>query len=137
MLVKFKEGTKDVPIMEVTAENYIVPDGEECTYHCRIEQRQFNPNTGERLSRPFIQKFPAKMWPALLRNLKQQGWTVDILHDPTEWNRKEEEKRRLTAEQRAKAAQEAEARRKKAEREAMKKSIIEELKKEGLIKDKG
>lgn len=137
MLVKFKEGTKDVPIMEVTAENYIVPDGEEGTYHCRIEQRQFNPNTGERLSRPFIQKFPAKMWPALLRNLKQQGWTVDILHDPTEFNRKEEEKRRLTAAQRAKAAQEAEARRKKAEREAMKKSIIEELKKEGLIKDKG
>lgn len=137
MLVKFKEGTKDVPIMDVTAENYIVPDGEEGTYHCRIEQRQFNPNTGERLSRPFIQKFPAKMWPALLRNLKQQGWTVDILHDPTEWNRKEEEKRRLTAAQRAKAAQEAEARRKKAEREAMKKSIIEELKKEGLIKDKG
>lgn len=137
MLVKFKEGTKDVPIMEVTAENYIVPDGEEGTYHCRIEQRQFNPNTGERLSRPFIQKFPAKMWPALLRNLKQQGWTVDILHDPTEFNRKEEEKRRLTAAQRAKAAQEAEARRKEAEREAMKKSIIEELKKEGLIKDKG
>lgn len=137
MLVKFKEGTKDVPIMEVTAENYIIPDGEEGTYHCRIEQRQFNPNTGERLSRPFIQKFPAKMWPALLRNLKQQGWTVDILHDPTEFNRKEEEKRRLTAAQRAKAAQEAEARRKEAEREAMKKSIIEELKKEGLIKDKG
>lgn len=137
MLVKYKDGMKDVPLYEVTAENYIVPDGEEGTYHCRIEQRQFNPNTGERLSRPFIQKFPAKMWPALLRNLKQQGWTVDILHDPTEFNRKEEEKRRLTAAQRAKAAQEAEARRKKAEREAMKKSIIEELKKEGLIKDKG
>lgn len=137
MLVKYKDGMKDVPLYEVTAENYIVPDGEEGTYHCRIEQRQFNPNTGERLSRPFIQKFPAKMWPALLRNLKQQGWTVDILHDPTEFNRKEEEKRRLTAAQRAKAAQEAEARRKKAEREAMKKSIIEELVKEGLIKDKG
>lgn len=137
MLVKYKDGMKDVPLYEVTAENYIVPDGEEGTYHCRIEQRQFNPNTGERLSRPFIQKFPAKMWPALLRNLKQQGWTVDVLHDPTEWNRKEEEKRRLTAAQRAKAAQEAEARRKKAEREAMKKSIIEELVKEGLIKDKG
>ena len=137
MLVKYKDGMKDVPLYEVTAENYIVPDGEEGTYHCRIEQRQFNPNTGERLSRPFIQKFPAKMWPALLRNLEQQGWTVDILHDPTEFNRKEEEKRRLTAAQRAKAAQEAEARRKKAEREAMKKSIIEELKKEGLIKDKG
>ena len=137
MLVKYKDGMKDVPLYEVTAENYIVPDGEEGTYHCRIEQRQFNPNTGERLSRPFIQKFPAKMWPALLRNLKQQGWTVDILHDPTEFNRKEEEKRRLTSAQRAKAAQEAEARRKKAEREAMKKSIIEELVKEGLIKDKG
>ena len=137
MLVKYKDGMKDVPLYEVTPDNYIVPDGEEGTYHCRIEQRQFNPNTGERLSRPFIQKFPAKMWPALLRNLKQQGWTVDILHDPTEFNRKEEEKRRLTSAQRAKAAQEAEARRKKAEREAMKKSIIEELVKEGLIKDKG
>lgn len=137
MLVKYKDGMKDVPLPEVTAENYIIPDGEEGTYHCRIEQRQFNPNTGERLSRPFIQKFPAKMWPVLYRNLRQQGWTVDILHDPTEWNRKEEEKRRLTAAQRAKAAQEADARRKKAEREAMKKSIIAELVKEGLINDKG
>ena len=69
MRVKFGNVTKDVPILEVTAENYIVPRGEENTFHCRIEQTQFNQRTGKRLSKPRIQKFDAKMFPTLKRNL--------------------------------------------------------------------
>ena len=51
MRVKFGNATKDVPIVEVTAEHYIVPRGEEDTYHCKIEQTQYNPRNGKRLSR--------------------------------------------------------------------------------------
>ena len=93
MRVKFGNATKDVPIVEVTAENYIVPRGEEDTYHCKIEQTQFNPRNGKRLSKPRIQKFDAKMFPSLLRNLKLQGWDVEVLHDPTEYLAEVERKR--------------------------------------------
>ena len=33
MRVKFGNSIKDVPLLEVTKENYIVPRGEEDTYH--------------------------------------------------------------------------------------------------------
>lgn len=130
MRVKFgKNGTKDVPILEVTAENYIVPAGEENTYHCRIEQVQFSPSTGKRLSKPLIQKFDAKMFPMVQRNLRQQGWTIDILYNPTEYLKAEEEKKQMTREQR-KAVEEL---RKQKERDALKAEILAELKAAGVI----
>lgn len=133
MRVKFGNATKDVPILEVTAANYIVPKGEEGVYHCRIEQKQFNPQTGARLSRPRIQKFEPKMWPMLKRNLGLQGWEIDILHDPTDYLRKKEAEAELTAQERMKAQKEAEARRKADEKAAMKAEIIAELKAAGVI----
>ena len=134
MLVKFGNSVKDVPILEVTAANYIVPQGEEGSYHCRIEQTQFNPRNGKRLSVPRIQKFSAKMWPILSHNLKLQGWDIDILHDPTDWLRKQEEEARMTENERIKARKEAEARRKAEEYAKMKAEILADLKKEGYVK---
>lgn len=135
MRVKFGNSTKDVPIVEVTAENYIVPHGEEGTYHCRIEQKQFDPRSGKRLSKPRIQKFDAKMYPAIARNLRQQGWDIEVLHDPTEILKEQEAKRQeresLTIQQR----KELEAKRKEAEKQAMKAEIIAELKAAGLLKE--
>lgn len=137
MRVKFGNTTKDVPLLEVTADNYIVPRGEEDTYHCRIEQKQFDPRHGKRLSRPRIQKFDAKMFPSVQRNLRQQGWDIDILYDPTEYLREKEakdaERRDLTMRQR----KEAEEARKKAEREALKREILAELKEAGMLKAEG
>ena len=134
MRVKFGNATKDVPLLEVTAENYIVPKGEEDTYHCRIEQTQFNQRNGKRVSRPRIQKFNAKMYPAIARNLRQQGWDIDVLYDPTEYLAEREAKRRelqdLTYQQR----KEAEAKKKAAERAQLKAEILAELKEAGLLK---
>lgn len=134
MRVKFGNSTKDVPIVEVTAENYIVPRGEEDTYHCRIEQKQFDPRSGKRLSRPRIQKFGAKMYPAIARNLRQQGWDIEVLHDPTDFLKEQEAKRQerenLTIQQR----KELEVKRREAEKKAMKAEIIAELKEAGLLK---
>lgn len=133
MRVKFGNSTKDVSILEVTPENYIVPKGEEGVYHCRIEQKSFNASTGERQSRPRIQKFEPKMWPMLSRNLKLQGWTVEVMHDPTEWIKKQEEKAAMTEAERIKQRQEAEAQRKAEEKAALKAEIIAELKAAGMI----
>jgi hypothetical protein len=130
MLVKFGNTTKDVPILEVNAANYIVPKGEEGTVHCRIEQVQFNPNTGVRQSRPRIQKFEPKSWPGIQRILRQQGWTIDILYDPTAWLKEKDEKERMSIEERVRLAQEAEAKKKAA----LKAEILAELKEAGVIK---
>ena len=135
MRVKFGNTTKDVPIVEVTAENYIVPRGEEDTYHCRIEQTQFNPRNGKRQSRPRIQKFDAKMYTSIIRNLRQQGWDIEVLYDPTDFLKEQEAKRQeretLTIQQR----KELEEKRKAAERKALKDEILAELKAAGMLKE--
>ena len=134
MRVKFGNATKDVPILEVTAANYIVPQGEEGTYHCRIEQQQFNPQDGRRLSRPRIQKFEAKSWPSVKRNLLQQGWTIDVLYDPTDYLNKLKEQAQQTLAERQRLAEEAKAREREAMKEALKAELLAELKEAGVLK---
>ena len=134
MRVKFGNATKDVPILEVTAANYIVPQGEEGTYHCRIEQQQFNPQDGRRLSRPRIQKFEAKSFPSVKRNLLQQGWTIDVLYDPTDYLNKLKEQAQQTLAERQRLAEEAKAREREAMKEALKAELLAELKEAGVIK---
>ena len=77
---------RDTPIEKLTADNYIVPKGEERDYHAVIEVVQFDPKTGKRISRPRVQKFGKKIFEAhVLNSLRKQGYTVTILHDPNEW----------------------------------------------------
>ena len=120
--------------MEVTAENYIVPRGEEDTYHCKIEQTQFNQRNGKRLSRPRIQKFESKMYPQIARNLRQQGWDIEVLYDPTEFLAQREAKRAEMRDLTFKQRQEQEAKRKQAEKQALKDEILAELKAAGMLK---
>ena len=134
MRVKFGNATKDVPIVEVTKENYIVPRGEEDTYHCKIEQTQFNPRNGKRLSKPRIQKFDAKMYPQIARNLRQQGWDIEVLYDPTEFLAEREAKRAEMRDLTFKQRQELAAKQKQAERQALKEEILAELKAAGMLK---
>ena len=134
MRVKFGNTTKDVPLLEVTAENYIVPRGEEDTYHCRIEQTQFSPRNGKRQSRPRIQKFDAKMYPSVARNLRQQGWDIEVLYDPTDFLKEREAKRQQMQEMTYQQRREAEAKKKAAERQALKDEILAELKAAGMLK---
>lgn len=134
MRVKFGNTTKDVPIVEVTAENYIVPRGEEDTYHCKIEQTQFNQRNGKRLSRPRIQKFESKMYAQLARNLRLQGWDIEVLYDPTEFLAAREAKRAELRDLTYKQRQEQEAKRKEAEKKALKDEILAELKAAGMLK---
>ena len=69
----------------------------------------------------------------LSRNLKLQGWTVEVMHDPTEWIKQQEEKAAMTEAERIRQRQDAEAQRKAEEKAALKAEIIAELKKAGMI----
>lgn len=102
-----KDG-RDTAIAGLTPQNYIVPKGEEMSYHCVIEVTQFDPKTGKRLSVPRVQKFGQKTFETNVRDtLRKQGFTVTILHNPTEWLEKHkaelEERAKEQAEARAKA----------------------------------
>lgn len=137
--------TKDVSITNVTPENYIVPSNEQHLYHCVIEVRKFDSETGKRLSVPCIQKFGKKSFEnGILDALKKQGYTITVLHDPNEYFKAQaEEKAERTAEQQkaaeekaaadAKAKAEAEAKAKAEEKEALKAEILAELKAAGVI----
>lgn len=105
-----KDG-RDTPIEKLTAENYIVPKGEEKDYHAVIEVVQFDQKTGKRISKPRVQKFGKKIFEAhVADSLRKQGYTVTILHDPNVWLKeqaaKAEQKAKEQAEAKAKAEQE-------------------------------
>ena len=80
-----KDG-RDTPIEKITPDNYIVPKGEERSYHAIIEVVQYDVKTGKKLSRPRLQKFGKKMFESSVQaSLRKQGYTVTILHDPNQW----------------------------------------------------
>lgn len=139
MQVRTEEGQiKDVNILDVTPENFIVPKGEEDCYHCRIEVKKFNQDTGERISKPRMQVFGKKFFESFgLHNLRKQGFTVDVMHDPNKWLQENEAKleaeKQKKAEAGAKAKAEAAEAEKKAMKEAMKAEILAELKAEELL----
>ena len=105
-----KDG-RDLPVEKLTAENYVVPKGEEKVYHALIEVTQFDQKTGKKLSRGRVQKFGRKIFESSVRaSLVKQGYEIVILHDPTEWLKEQAGKAA------AKAKADAEAK-KKAEQE--------------------
>ena len=100
-----KDG-RDTPIKDLTPENYLVPKGEERSYHCVIEVVQYDQKTGKKLSTPRVQKFGKKMFEThVQQSLRKQGYTVTILHDPTEWIKENQAKMEQAAAAKAKAEQ--------------------------------
>ena len=132
MRVKVNDGkTKDVAITDVTPENYIVPSNEQHLYHCVIEVRKFDSETGKRLSVPRIQKFGKKSFEnGILDALKKQGYTITVLHDPNEYVKAQAEEKAAAD---AKAKAEAEEKAKAEEKAALKAEILAELKAAGVI----
>lgn len=139
MRVKVSEGkTKDVAIIDVTPENYIVPDNEKHLYHCVIEIKKFDSETGKRLSIPRIQKFGKKGYEnSIADNLKKQGYTITVLYDPNEYMKaKAEADEKAKAEKAkadAKAKAEADVKARAEEKAALKAEILAELKAAGVI----
>ena len=134
MKVRFNGGIKDVPLSEVTEANYIVPQREERHWHVLQEKVEFDRNTGKRLSRPALQKYDTKSYPATLKYLKDAGYTITVLHDPVKWaqqhaaaNAQAEAQRKAAQKAAAAAKQQAEL---KALKEQLRKEILAELKEE-------
>ena len=101
-----KDG-RDTPIEKLTPDIYIVPKGEEMSYHAVIEVVQYDPKTGKKLSKPRVQKFGKKMFEThVLNSLKKQGYTVTVLYDPNVWIKEQQAKAAQSRAAKAKAEQE-------------------------------
>lgn len=116
--------------------NYKVPKGEERLFHVRQELVQYDPKTGRKLSKPAVKKYGMKIFLTTLRDrLAQQGYTLEILHDPRTYEAaKAEEAKAITEAEKAakeaadKAAKEA-AEAKDAELAALKAELAAAKKK--------
>ncbi len=127
MKVRFNGGIKDVPLSQVTAANYIVPQREERFWHVLQEKVEFNRNTGKRMSRPVLQKYDTKSYPATAKYLRDAGYTITVLHDPIMWQQRNAQAAAAKATAKAEAQRQAAAAKAKAEREAMKAELRAEL----------
>lgn len=128
--MKTKDG-RDLSVLDITADNYNVPKGEELYVHAKIEVKQFDPKTGKRISYPKVQKFGLKEWNAVVKSgLKKQGYDVEVLHDPVKW--KAAHKAEIDAQRaaQAEAAALAQAEAKAKEREALKAELMAEIRAE-------
>lgn len=117
-------------IIKVTKDTYEVPTSEKHLYHVKQELTEFDRSTGKRMSRPVIQKYGKRMFESVVYDdLKAQGYTIEVLHDPNEWLKSEAERKQTEAEL-ARINAEAE---KQAEREALKAEILAEMQQQGII----
>ena len=86
MFVRTDDGKmKDVELDKVTKDNYIVPEGEKMCFHVIMEIKQYHPKTGDKISRPRLQKFKAETFKKLRPNFERQGYDINVLYDPTEY----------------------------------------------------
>lgn len=124
------KANRKVSIEKLDASNYEVPAGEERYYHARIEVKKFDANTGQRQSIPRVQKFGSKGFKVVQKNLKKQGYTIDILHDPTKWLEENKKVAEQTALERSQAKQAAANEKAAADRAALKAELMAEIKAE-------
>lgn len=101
-----KDG-RDTAIENLTPENYIVPAGEEMVYHCVIEVVQYDNKTGNKISKPRVQKFGKKIFETIVRDsLLKQGYEIKVLYNPNDYIKQQAAKAAQTAKEKAKAEQE-------------------------------
>jgi len=78
------EKSKKIPVLKKTKANYVPEPGTEMNYHVKVEVKAFNPQSGKRLSTPQVQIFAPKAFKVFADQAVGLGYTVDILHDPTD-----------------------------------------------------
>lgn len=78
-----KDG-KEVKAEALTAENYLVPKGEEKVYHVLQEVKEFDRKTGRKISVARVQKYGRKTFEKVMYDqLLKQGYEFKVLYNPT------------------------------------------------------
>lgn len=67
---------------------YEAPENEKDLYHVSLEKVLFNNKTGQKVSKPYVQKFTVSEYKDLL--VHGAGFTIVVLHDPTKVEEEED-----------------------------------------------
>lgn len=65
---------------------YLPKDNERNIFHVKMDKPAFDPKTGKKLSKEFIQKFTTAEWNQFEKNCAGLGYTMEILWNPTLFN---------------------------------------------------
>lgn len=91
---KFVDGLKADYLKKVEAENqartklfqngssYVPKETEQNLYHVKLDKPAFDPKSGKKLSKEYIQKFTIAEWNQFIKNSSGLGYTMDILWNP-------------------------------------------------------
>ena len=62
--------------------SYLPKEKERNLYHVKLDKPAYNPKTGEKLSKEFIQKFTEAEWNQFKRNSAGLGYEMEIMWNP-------------------------------------------------------
>lgn len=77
------QNLKDKHFIEDGLQNHMVDEHETGIYHVAQETRSFNPISGEKLSKGFVQKYDVQTFKFMRDNRGFEGQSIFVLHDPT------------------------------------------------------
>ena len=62
--------------------SYLPKESERGIYHVKLDKPAFDPKSGKKLSKEFIQKFTLAEWNQFNKNSQGLGYTVEIMWNP-------------------------------------------------------
>lgn len=62
--------------------SYVPKETEQNLYHVKLDRPAFDPKSGKKLSKEYIQKFTITEWNQFIKNSSGLGYTMDILWNP-------------------------------------------------------
>ena len=62
--------------------SYVPKETEQNLYHVKLDKPAFDPKSGKKLSKEYIQKFTIAEWNQFIKNSSGLGYTMDILWNP-------------------------------------------------------
>ena len=76
---------------KLSAKTYEVPKGEELLWHVLMSpKKRYDEETGELKTKPHVRKFGMKTFRKLSQAWTLQGYEIEVLHDPEEWQKKQQ-----------------------------------------------
>lgn len=76
---------RDLPIADMTAENYVVEEKDKGFFHIKIQRKVHDKDRQEYFYRTRIQKFGVKEWGIVQKELLKTQETLFVLYDPTDY----------------------------------------------------
>jgi hypothetical protein len=61
---------------------YVPKENEKGLYHVKLDKPAFDPKTGTKISKDYIQMFTVAEWNSVEKNLKILGYTIEVIWKP-------------------------------------------------------